>query len=315
LHTYFLGREEVDAYVKDLVDRLKAQGELFPYMWCTLGYSGEELAVVISNALPKDCESKIRIIPMNYDRARKAVIFQDEQDKAVFANGKPVLILDSSVHSGNTMLAVFQTLKSLGAKNICSYSIVVKRNSAYIPNFFGVVIQPHDRAYFLLDKIPNNRLMPFGALRKLCQEDVDRKPESINSDLKSLNKVTWGDLWYDYKAKGSQIFVYENSGDILGFVSFIIKDWKLFIDGIAVDKKCERQGVGGCLMRWAETSARSSNCNSIELWAINNRIDFYKNKGGFESKPEELNLGSEKYTRMERKLLYNLDSCHLAGQL
>ena len=158
MHTYFLGREEVDAYVRDLVDRLQALGELFPYTWCTLGHSGEELAVVISKALPKDGESKIRIIPMNYDRASKAVVFQDEQDKAVFADGKPVLILDSSVHTGNTMLAVFQTLKSLGAKNICSYSLVVKRNSAYIPNFFGVVIQPHDRAYFLLDKIPNNRL-------------------------------------------------------------------------------------------------------------------------------------------------------------
>lgn len=313
MHTYFLGQEEVNAYAKDLVDRLEALGDSFPYTWCTLGHSGEEVAVVISEALSAGFKSKVRIVPLNYDRDKKVVSFQDDLDKQVIADGGSVLVMDSSVHTGTTLLAVFQTLKSLGAKNICSYSLVVKRNSSCIPNFFGVVIQPHDRAYFLLNKIPNNRVMTFGVFRKLCQDDVDRKPESINSDLPSLNKVTWGDLWYDHKTNGNSVFVYEGGDGILGFVSFNIKNGKLFIDGIAVDKNCQRTGLGGCLMRWAETAARSSNCNSIELWAINNRIEFYKDKAGFELRTEQLNLGSEKYTRMERRLLYNLDPCQSAG--
>jgi GNAT superfamily N-acetyltransferase len=306
LHTYFLGREEVAAYANDLCWRLAALRGSFPCTWCTLGHSGEELALVISEALPKKLRSSIRIIRMHYDRDKRTVSFEDPRDERALAKNAAALILDSSVHSRITMLASFQKLRSLEVRNICTYSLVLKRGSCFIPNFFGVVIEEPDRAYFLLDKIPNLRVMPFGAFRKLIHDDIKRRRQGINSGLKSLDKVTWSDLLYESKTNGNNVFVYEEDDELLGFISFRINNSHLFIDAIAIDKSAQRRGLGGHMMRWAETSARVANCNSIGLWAKNDRVDFYKTKAGFNLTSEELDLGSEKYTRMERPLLYNL---------
>ncbi len=43
-----------------------------------------------------------------------------------------------------------------GAKQVCSYALVMKHSSGFIPSFWGVTIGDHDRAYFLLDVLPNN---------------------------------------------------------------------------------------------------------------------------------------------------------------
>jgi hypothetical protein len=47
MHTHYLGREEVQAYSRDLVARLKAMGACIPTVWCPIGRSGEELAANI----------------------------------------------------------------------------------------------------------------------------------------------------------------------------------------------------------------------------------------------------------------------------
>ena len=159
---------------------------------------------------------------------------------------------------------------------------------------------------FLLDKIPNHRVMPFGALRKLDQADVNRSQQGVHSGLPSIDKVTWSDLWYETTTRKNNVFVYEGGGEILGYVSFLIKNSNLFLDAIAIDKKVQGKGLGGCLMRWAESCARTANCTTIQLWAKNDRIEFYVKKADFKETSEKLDLGSEKYTLMERKLLYNL---------
>ena len=68
---------------------------------------------------------------------------------------------------------------------------MLKRGSCFIPNIFGLLIHEHDRAYFLLDKIPNHRIMPFGAFRKLAQEDVKRPEGEVKTGLSSIDKMTW----------------------------------------------------------------------------------------------------------------------------
>ncbi|HZM06147.1 MAG TPA: GNAT family N-acetyltransferase [Candidatus Saccharimonadales bacterium] len=307
LYTYFLGREEIKAYATDFAQRLLAFGEQFPYIWCTLGYSGEELAIVVAESLPHEIRMKIQIIPINYDRDRRKILFQNPHDKKAFRSEEAVLVMDSSVHSGSTMLAAFNKLLGLSVKNICSYSLVLKRGSCFIPNLFGLLIQEYDRAYFLLDRIPNHRIIPFGALRTLVQSDTKRRQKRIRSGLSSIDKMTWADLWYETKTAGKTVFVYEESGKILAFISFLIKKGHLFIDAIAVDKNQQGRGLGGHLMRWAETSARIACCSKIKLWAIDNRVKFYQEKAGFTLRSEQLDLGTEKYRQMERTLLYNMD--------
>lgn len=237
------------------------------------------------------------------DRSTNTVAFSNEISD-VDLNTGPVLIIDSAVHSGRTMLQVIDALSKSGAQDIASYSLVVKQGANLIPNYFGVLIDDSDRAYFQLKSIPNNRLLkegPFGILRKLSVSDVDRVIESIEAPFTGL---TTGDLLYDRETKQYQTYVYEEAGKLQGFLSFVRKGQILFVDGIAASQ--QGRGLGGALLRWAETWARSAGCAAIELWAYEPRIEVYRRMGFKSVEGKQLNLGgNDKYVYMTRALLYN----------
>lgn len=316
MNTHFIGDSEVTRYAQDLVDRLIALNDDFPLVWLTIGESGEEIAAEILELLPDILREKISFVRLEYNRTNSQIFFESTFDWNDIEKSAVVLVLDSSVHSGVTMAAVVQELHDKSISHILSYALVLKRGACFIPNYFGLVIDDHDRALFRLEKFANNRLCkkkPFGTLRKLNNADVHRIPDHIESDVASITKITWGDLWYEKTAKSSQVYVYELDGKIQAFISFKMQQRNaLFIDAIAASSALEGAGIGGVLMRWAETWARSANCNEVNLWAIDNpkRIGFYEH-AGFTFTGETLDLGNnEKYKRMRRVLLYNLDvSC------
>lgn len=165
-----------------------------------------------------------------------------------------VIVIDSAVHSGQTMLRVIEELRNLGAKEIISYSLVVKRNSSFIPNYFGVLIGDRDRAYFQLTAIPNNRLQqkrPFGVLRALEEKDGAR--QMFDSGVESLDRIHLSDLLYEQETRNSKIYLYEHGSEICGLLIFEKKTRTLFIDTIANAQSYRGVGLGGTLMRWAET--------------------------------------------------------------
>ncbi len=317
MHTYFLGLEEVKAYAQDFAQRLAALGKgAFPYVWCPLGQSGQEILNVITQFLPKEYRDEVQVVPLQFNRdANKACL--ESPDDASVLKGKTVLIMDSSVHSGSTMVACMDEVTRCGVASTVSYSLVVKRGTSFVPNYFGLIISDFDRAYYLLDKIPTYPVCCRGNLRKIGEADVHRNPDHIQSGLASIDSITWADLWYETTAKHSHVYLCTQDSSVLGFISFQVAEHRtLFIDAIAVDTTKQKTKLGGALMRWAEIFARTHNCLSIELWAINDRVDFYKHMG-FSSTGEKLDLGAEKYEQMRRKLLYNLkpDMCSVYGAL
>lgn len=316
MNTHFIGDAEVTRYAKDLADRLTDLKDDCPPIWLTIGESGEEIAAEILLLLSEDIRKKIKFARLGYNRTNNQISIEDAFDWNELEKSSVVLVLDSSVHSGITMAAIVKKLHDQGIQNILSYALVLKRGACFIPNYFGLVIDDHDRALFKLEKYSNNRLCkkkPFGTLRKLDKADVHRTPDHIKSDIASIQKTTWGDLWYEKTAKSSQVYVYELNGEIKAFISFKIQQQNaLFIDAIAASSELVECGIGGVLMRWAETWARSANCNEVCLWSIDHpdRIGFYKHFG-FTLTEDILDLGNdEKYRYMRRVLLYNLDvSC------
>jgi len=309
LHTYFLSRSEVGQYVRDFVSRLESLGDKAPLVWCPIGRSGEEIAAILADAVSAEQKDSIQVVPLSFERDTNTILLSNMEDKKVFSSNPAVLVMDSSVHSGSAMRAAAAEVITLGASAVMTYSLVIKKSTSFIPNYFGLVIDDCDRAFFLLDAIPNNRLMPFGCVRRLEQKDVNRCRQCLDSGVASIDSVTWADLWYDAKTRSSHVFVYEQDKEIEGFISFSLSGRKLFIDAIAVDKRGQGKHIGSNLMRWAETFARASNCGAITLWAINERKNFYKHMG-YDVTSEEMDLGHEKYTRMSRKLLYNLTNNH-----
>jgi GNAT superfamily N-acetyltransferase len=302
LITHFLGPEEVDAFARDLSTRLIALGDDFPKTWFLLGVSGQIFANVVLDHIPDPLLQTIRLVRVNCNRETRKVEFADAFDIKEAMLG-PCLLIDSAVHSGETMLAVCKHLTSVKLKDIITYTLVLKRNATMVPNYFGVLMEENDRCLFQLDSIPNNRLcksVPFGILRTISAVDVLKELPSTGT---AAIDTTFSALLYE-KERGSQVFVYEHNNEVCGVLSFEKKGRTVFIDLVANSEKYRGRGIGAAMMRWAETWARSTNCEAIELWAIQDRIDFYKARKFVES-DRTLDLGDAKYRLMRRKLLYN----------
>lgn len=309
LITHFLGDQEVKAYCRDLANRLVARGLEFPFVWAVLGDSGKKIADEVLDeieALRPDLAGGVSFLVARYNRRHDSVEFSEPTNDIAWPIG-PVLVLDSAVHSGRSMLRLMVTLHEMKAPSIISYGLVVKSGSVIVPTYFGLVIDDKDRAYFQLDVLPNNRLgksPPNGVLREVSESDVHSKIETIGPPFTEL---TIGDLVYDKETKGSKIFIFEMKDKIAGFISFRKDGQTLFIDAWGTGKASQGTGVGSATMRWAETWARSKRCERIELWAYEPAIDGYK-KYGYETTDDKFrDLGEgQRYKIMTKKILYNV---------
>lgn len=264
------------------------------------------MAIRAVRLLSPEFKAKVEFIFVRYNRETAQLDFKAPIDELKFGE-QPVLVIDSAVHSGKSMLAVIQRLQKAGAQNIISYTLVLKRAAAIIPNYFGVLIDDKDRAYFELETLPNNRLIeaiPFGVLRELKESDVLSKIGAVSAPFQN---ITTGDLLYDVETNHLRAYVFEYNGEIAGFVSFRNQKEDLFIDSWATADKYAARGIGNATFRWAETWARSTRCSQISLWAFERAIPIYE-KYGYEfvdDKWRELGEG-QRYRIMRKKILYNL---------
>jgi hypoxanthine-guanine phosphoribosyltransferase len=200
LHTYLLSDDDVDRYASDFVQRLVAMGEGLPRRWFTLGISGDKiLDGALLPLLPEDIKEKTDVIRVGFDRTKKRIVSRDRRSPVPRSlEGESVLIIDGAIHSGSSMRHLADELGRRGAASIWSYSLVLKRTSEFIPSFFGLLIGEHDRVFFQLDELPNNRLftqkatqpgksVPIGILRLLREDDVDRKPDRLQVGVPSID--------------------------------------------------------------------------------------------------------------------------------
>lgn len=302
--TYHLGEAEVRSYAQDLAGRLAASA--LPDIWVPLGVSGSKFAQEVVEQLEEARREQFRLVRANWNRDTQEVQLQDEVNREALASGR-VFVIDSAVHSGASMLAVCEHLAHLGAGDIVSYSLILKKGSCFVPTFFGLLIDDEDRAYFQLPVIPNNRLMkkkePVGYLRPIRESDATLPTMPVG--VKSV-ETSFGELLYETKARGMQVYLYIVRNDVCGFVCLSIRGRQAFINSVAAHKGHRGKGIGPALVRWTETLARSSQCERIDLWAIGDRIEFYKEMGYSIVEDETFAYdGEAKYKRMQRKILYN----------
>jgi GNAT superfamily N-acetyltransferase len=325
--TYYLSNEDVNAYLRDFLIRLERL-EPTPTVWCPLTWSGRDLLKQVLPLMRKhhpELEKKISVVGVGIDpEDRNKIKFNTKAPKDDIAN-KTILLLDSSIHTGGTMSRCVEEAIKLGASSIATYSLVIKRGSSFIPTFWGLMIDDRDRIYFLLDKIPNNRLdsgpdtkggnprkIPCVHIRRLDEGHL-QKPQ-LKCDVISLDRVTWGDRYFDMKAGENKecTYVLEVGNKIVGYLSLHFSDSAcLFVTEIAVCREQRQKGYGPILMRFADNLARQSNCNLIRLNAIGERITFYESFG-YKKIPgrDPIKLDAEIYYPMEYKVMnppFNMD--------
>ncbi len=317
--TYFLGKEEVSAYLRDFLIRLE-QLDAVPTLWCPLTRSGkallDELLDLARDHHPKLVET-VSVVPIEVRDKTLEVRFSTE-DPAKDIRGQNVLIFDGATHSGRMMTKCVAEVLRHGAAGVCTYSLVLKRGSTFIPTMWGLAVEDVDRAFFLLSEIPNNRLDAGGPespqkkkglnvhLRLLSEAHLKRPP--VVSGLASIDRVTWSDRYFEMKTGGQRhcTYVLEKADEILGFLSLTHRESGcLFIDEIAVDQKHQGKNVGPVMMRFADTMARQFDCTRIQLQAISTRIKFYSGFGYNVIVNAPLMLDDEEYWLMGKPVIGN----------
>jgi len=307
LNTIFISDEEVDAYLRDLHEKLVGLKEKMPTVWCPIGVSGGSiLRAALDLQEADDLKNQVTIIPVKYDRKTREISFPGETNPSLAIKGNRVLLLDGSIHSGNTFRQAYLAIEEMKPVEISSYSLVVRMGASILPNHFGVMIEDHDRALFLKEIFPNNRLFACGCVRKLADDDQAMPKPLSGKDF--VDKFSWGDIIYEMRIDPRrQTYIYEQGRQIKGFVSFKITPGDdILVDTIVVDQNCQKQGIGGNLMRWAETCGRNHHCKTIYLWAVDDEKKWYHNKGYEFCDDKPLVLDGVTFHLMRKKLLYNL---------
>src|SRR5579884_2104899 len=218
--TYFLGEDEVLAYLRDFLERLTKFDPL-PSLWCPMTRSGDAIQKLLNGLIAEkhpEIIERISVLPLDLSKDEK-IVFPTEQNPEKDINGKRVLLFDGAIHSGRTMSLAAAELLRLGAADVCSYSLVVKRGSSFFPTLWGLMMDETDRAFFLLSEIPNNRLHAGACqvensgrspacvhIRRLCDEHLSK--EMIKSEVPSMDRVTWSDRNFDMHAGGHQRCTY-----------------------------------------------------------------------------------------------------------
>jgi GNAT superfamily N-acetyltransferase len=314
MKTYHIGREEVYGYVRDFISRLR-KFEPMPMVWCPVTESGDDLLQALLAIVREECPElldSVRVLAVEVNDGGDAVHFVGERPEDVLP-GQTVLLFDGAVHSGRMMRRCTAEVLRHRPAELCSYSLVIKRGSSFIPTLWGVMIEESDRAYFLLDDIPNNRMdagtrpQPLVHLQKLGSEHLERPP--ILSGVPSIDRMTWGDRYYQMQTStsGTCTYVLERGPNMVGFLTLHFSEAdSLTIDEIVVAEAQRGGGYAGVLLRFAETVARHAECHSIRLNALRERIPVYD---GFRYRPipgkEVLHLGAEEYQPMEKAVLYH----------
>ncbi len=316
MKTIFIGREEVHAYLADLAHRL----EPVPSLWCPITHSGREIAVHIAQEVEKVAKAKgesvpnVRILPIEIDDQHQPVFEERPEDVIPYQS---VLLLDGAIHSGMTMARCAAAVLKHRPSSVASYSVVLKRRSVFIPTLWGVMTDETDRAHFLLNKIPNNRLnagakssQPHVHLRRL--DESRSKAPTIKCDVPSIDRVTWGDrLWEMATSDGATTtYLLERSETVVGFLTLHVEDRGaarvMTVLEVAVDPSEKDKGYGGLLLRFADTMARQAECDAVRLNAIEEKVPMYE-KFGYHRVAGSLvlPLEDERYYPMERRVLYH----------
>ncbi len=325
MRVHHLDYDTIDAYLSDFTRqrffRAREQCGNLPVVICYIGNSGRELLQRVGS-IDWDVLDSAGILRADYERSNRKTSFygfvpaDNGKDSLIpperlseCVAGAHILVLDSLVYSGETLQAVMQALEKAGAGAVTSYGLAVRSTSMVIPNYFGFMIGHDDRALFLLREMPNNRIMPHGCLRLLGEEDLTRPP--VESGVESMDRETWCDKYYSMQAnRFNQTFIYECANKILAYVTLTNKhDGRLFLDAIAVDAASKGKKLGGHLLRWAETFGMHHGCKNIDMWAIDNQIEWYKRYGYSLCPERKLSLpdgdGVETYRKMTKKIIVN----------
>ena len=114
MNDLFLTKDIIDAYLKDLINRLYGSpNPMAPEIWCSIGTSGREVCYEMIRFLRDDLRSEIDLVDIRLDRGiNGGISFHNSDSGDQISNAelknmffdKTLLLIDGLVYSGGTLM-------------------------------------------------------------------------------------------------------------------------------------------------------------------------------------------------------------------
>jgi hypoxanthine phosphoribosyltransferase len=232
------------------------------------GESGEE---IVNKLLNKIGSQNDKIEHYRMDVGNKGHEFQE----LIFNdfNGKSILICDSIVNTGSTLLQMRKYFLEKGAKDVKTLTIFLRNGSKFIPNFWVSAIENYEDVIFGIKKYPIN-CYPKGSIKKIEQSDCGQK---INCGKQFIRQTI--DDYYHRQCMDPECcgFLIEDEGKNVGilFLKYLSPSI-VYLEAIGIDEDKQDLGYGSTLMSFFEDFCRMNRIKKVKIWAYEDRVGFYE---------------------------------------
>ncbi|MCU7843755.1 MAG: GNAT family N-acetyltransferase [Candidatus Thiodiazotropha sp. (ex Monitilora ramsayi)] len=140
-------------------------------------------------------------------------------------------------------------------------------------------------------------------IREAVPEDADNLKKCMESAYLTYQERMGGvrlppmDVDYLSEIINYPVWVVDSKGDILGGLIMSFENEQASIANIAVDPKCQGQGIGGAMMGFAESRARENNFSELHLTThvlLHENLSFYQHLGWQETGRDETKVFMKK---------------------
>lgn len=194
---------------------------------------------------------------------------------------KNILICEDTLNTGRTVKKVITELKRLGAGDIKIFSLLMRKNSAIVPNIFVFEVAEDTKVYFPWTNYPI-RDYPKGIVRKIFPDDCNRTFECVEP---RINKYTLSDYYKNQQEYKAKVYVVEDKEEICAIIQFVEKEVNkykgLYLDVIATATGKEGQRYASTLLNLITRYMHYHEFDFINGYAFDNAklIKMYKTRG------------------------------------
>lgn len=140
-------------------------------------------------------------------------------------------------------------------------------------------------------------------IRKAIAKDSDALKSCMQSAYSTYQERMGGirlppmDVDYAAEIEHYPAWVVESAGDIVGGLVMMFENGEASIANIAVDPGYQGHGIGGALMRFAESQARERDFSELQLAThvmLNEKLSLYRHLGWLETGRDETRVFMKK---------------------
>lgn len=332
----FIEDSRVVSFLNDLrirlIESLKKNQHVTELHIIGLGESGTQVAQVFWNNCKFDehKDASLWHVASAQKNDSGDILFITKDGKPICANeyiestnkNAAFLVLDGICRTGRTLTEVYEQLRK-GSKTVWTYSIAVCADSSIIPTWYGCLYLGNEFVVLSREgKTPNTGLYigkgtnsdsPALTLRP----PLDTDPDFDAGSAPSISRYKSEDRYFDSTTHSKKIQVLEWNSEPVGFIAYHISGSTLWIDYIVACQKHanSKKGIGTALYYHVENYAKLCGCSTIALWAIQDKVDWYKKRGfSIEAGKNPISIGkgeeAETYQSMSHRLLSEMGHYH-----